>query len=101
MGLALNALDPQQIESLDVEQLLDAVLDSSQTDRVCLTCSFQAEDIIVLDFLRKRLPQIPVLFLVLGYQFAETYQLRDRIAGESNLNLLNVVTDRTVAEHDA
>jgi phosphoadenosine phosphosulfate reductase len=101
MSPTLNALDPQQIEALDVEHLLEAVLDSSQTDRTCLTCSFQAEDIIVLDFLRKRLPQVPVLFLETGYHFAETYQFRDRLAADWKLNLVNVVPERTVAEQEA
>ena len=35
---------------------------------------------IVLDLLRKRLPDIPVLFLDTGYHFAETYAYRDRMA---------------------
>ena len=101
MGLTLNALHPQQIEGLDVEQLLDAVLGDSHTERAGLTCSFQGEDIIVLDFLRKRLPQIPVLFLETGYHFAETYEFRDRLAADWNLNLVNVVPERTVAEQEA
>jgi len=101
MSLTLNTFPPQQIEALDVEQLLDAALDGSDTDRACLTCSFQAEDIIVLDFLRKRLPQIPVLFLETGYHFAETYEFRDRLAADWKLNLVNVVPERTVAEQEA
>ena len=48
--------------------------------RPAFTCSFQAEDMIVLDLLRKRVPDIPVLFLDTGYHFAETYAYRDRMA---------------------
>lgn len=101
MSLTLDTLNPQQIEALDVEQLLDSVLSGANTERACLTCSFQAEDIIVLDFLRKRLPQIAVLFLETGYHFAETYEFRDRLAAAWTLNLVNVLPERTVAEQQA
>jgi len=98
MSLTLN---PQEFEALAVEQLVDAVLDGSQPERACLTCSFQAEDIIVLDLLRKRLPRIPVLFLETGYHFAETYEFRDRLAVDWKLNLVNVLPEKTVAEQEA
>ena len=101
MSLTLDTLNPQQIEALDVEQLLDSVLSGANTERACLTCSFQAEDIIVLDFLRKRLPQIPVLFLETGYHFRETYEFRDRLAADWKLNLVNVLPEKTVAEQQA
>ncbi len=93
-------LDPQQIEALNVEQLLSGVLSSARPGKACLTCSFQAEDIIVLDFLRKRLPELPVLFLETGYHFAATYEFRDRLAAEWNLNLVNVVPEKTVAQQE-
>ena len=41
---------------------------------------FQAEDIIVLHLVRKRLPRIPAPFLETGYHFAETCEFRDRSA---------------------
>ena len=98
MSLSLNS---KQIEGLNAEELLDTVLTESQAARACLTCSFQAEDIIVLDFLRKWLPQIPVLFLETGYHFAATYEFRDRLATEWNLNLVNVLPEKTVAEQES
>jgi len=55
------------------------------------TCSFQAEDMVVLDYLRKERPDVPVLFLETGYHFPETYEYRDRIAREWNLNLINMI----------
>ena len=44
---------------------------------------------------------IPVLFLDTGYHFAETYAYRDRIAREWNLNLINLLPEKTVAEQEA
>jgi len=66
----------------------------------CLTCSFQAEDVLLLHLARELRPEIPVLFLDTGYHFAETYAYRDRIAAEWGLNLTNLIPARTVAEQE-
>lgn len=58
--------------------------------RACMTCSFQAEDVAVVDGLRRVRPDIDVLFLDTGYHFAETYEYRDRLAREWNLHLVNL-----------
>jgi len=71
------------------------------TGRPCLTCSFQAEDMVVLHMLRKLIPGIPVLFLETGYHFRETYEYRDRMAREWNLNLVNLMPELTVVEQES
>ncbi len=68
---------------------------------VCLTCSFQAEDVLLTKLALEFDPGIPVLFLETGYHFAETYEYRDRIAREWNLNLINLLPEKTVAEQEA
>ncbi len=67
----------------------------------CLTCSFQAEDMAVLDMVRVHRPDIPVLFLDTGYHFEETYAYRDRFAREWGLNLINLRADLSVADQEA
>jgi phosphoadenosine phosphosulfate reductase len=67
----------------------------------CVTCSFQAEDVVVLHLLGDRLPQVPVLFLDTGYHFPETYAYRDRIAREWNLKLINLLPRTTVSQQEA
>lgn len=69
-------------------------------ERACLTCSFQAEDMVVLDLARRARPGIAVLFLETGYHFPETYAYRDRFAREWNLNLINLMPEKTVAEQE-
>jgi phosphoadenosine phosphosulfate reductase len=66
----------------------------------CFTCSFQAEDMVVLHLVREQQPEIPVLFLDTGYHFPETYAYRDRMAAEWNLNLVNLRARQTVAEQE-
>ncbi len=67
----------------------------------CLTCSFQAEDVLLLHLTRELQPGIPVLFLDTGYHFAETYAYRDKITAEWGLNLTNLLPAKTVAEQEA
>jgi len=68
---------------------------------VCLTCSFQAEDVLLAKLAIEIDPKIPVLFLDTGYHFRETYEYRDRIAREWGLNLINLLPAKTVAEQEA
>lgn len=89
------------LESFTAEQALDAVLSANPGARACLTSSFQAEDMAVAHLLRKRIPDIPVLFLETGYHFAETYAYRDRMAKDWSLNLVNVLPQQTVPEQES
>lgn len=68
---------------------------------VCLTCSFQAEDVLLTRLAVDLDHNLPILFLETGYHFAETYVYRDRIAREWGLNLINLLPEKTVAEQEA
>src|SRR5260370_5308670 len=91
----------ENIENLRADEALDAVLGTHAGQPACLTCSFQAEGMIVLHLLRKRIPSIPVLFLETGYHFAQTYEYRDRIAKEWDLNLVDVSPQKTVKQQES
>jgi phosphoadenosine phosphosulfate reductase len=67
---------------------------------ICLTCSFQAEDMVALQLVREQLPQAPVLFLETGYHFDEVYKYRDEMTARYGLNLVNVMPEHTVAEQE-
>lgn len=73
----------------------------SQSQSACVTCSFQAEDMVVLRMVQEAIPDIPVLFLETGYHFPEVYSYRDEMAVKYNLNLVNVAPVHTVAEQEA
>jgi phosphoadenosine phosphosulfate reductase len=83
------------------EQLQKAFEDAPGTDDACLTCSFQAEDVLLLKLALRLRPELPTLFLDTGYHFAETYAYRDRIAREWNVRLINLLPRTTVAEQEA
>jgi phosphoadenosine phosphosulfate reductase len=67
----------------------------------CVTCSFQAEDMVVVYLVRQFEPEIAVLFLDTGYHFRETYEYRDRMAAEWRLNLINLKAPATVEQQEA
>jgi phosphoadenosine phosphosulfate reductase len=80
----------------------EAVASHLATDSAaCFTCSFQAEDMVVLHLLREHRPDIPVLFLETGYHFAAVYQYRDEMTARYGLNLVNVMPANTVAEQES
>ena len=93
-------LPAAELETLPVDALLDRLL-AENGGAPCITCSFQAEDMIVVDLLRKRLPKIPVLFLDTGYHFSETYAYRDRMTKAWDLNLRNLAAGQSVADQEA
>jgi phosphoadenosine phosphosulfate reductase len=68
---------------------------------VCLTCSFQAEDVLLTHLAIALDPSLPILFLDTGYHFQATYEYRNRIAREWKLNLTNLLPDETVAQQEA
>ena len=46
---------------------------------------------VVVHLVREAIGDVPVIFLDTGYHFSETYEYRDRLAHEWNLNLVNVL----------
>ncbi len=92
-----------------IENEVDAKLDNVRAalagvitgaSDVCLTCSFQAEDVLLTKLAIEFDANVPILFLDTGYHFAETYAYRDKIARDWQLNLINLLPERTVAEQE-
>jgi len=67
----------------------------------CLTCSFQAEDVLLTKLAIEIDPTLPILFLETGYHFKETLEYRDRIAAAWGLKLTNLEAAKSVAEQEA
>ena len=82
-----------------LRQTLSGVLPGQ--GRVCLTCSFQAEDVLLTKLAIELEPDLPILFLDTGYHFAETYVYRDQLARDWRLKVINLLAEKTVAEQEA
>jgi len=90
-------------ETLTPDQLVAEVIAAAgpqTTPTICLTSSFQTEDMVVLHLLRQHLPQVPVIFLETGYHFAALLEYRDRLTQDWNLNLINALPVTTLADHE-
>jgi phosphoadenosine phosphosulfate reductase len=88
-------------EALTAEALAEQIVREAAGAPICLTSSFQTEDMVALHMLRRHLPNVPVIFLETGYHFKEVIAYRDRMAAEWNLNLINALPKTTLAEHEA
>ena len=82
------------------EELIRDEMERAQ-GHICVTNSFQAEDMIVLHIVRQTLPDVPVIFLDTGYHFAEVYEYRDHMAKAWAMNLINLLPELTVPEQEA
>lgn len=97
-----SALRPELLAQLEhVRAMLRDELAPLAAGEACLTCSFQAEDVLLLHLAMELRPGIPVLFLDTGYHFRETYENRDRIAAEWKLNLTNLLPKETVPQQES
>lgn len=94
----------------EIQQSVEAKLTHARTalakaieskQRVCLTCSFQAEDVLLTKLAIELDARLPILFLDTGYHFKETYTYRDQIAEAWHLNLINLQPRISVAEQES
>ncbi len=98
----MTTLIAEEVGLSKVEEARDAIRQAlKQSSSACVTCSFQAEDMVVLRLVQEVVPNIPVLFLDTGYHFPELYAYRDEMAAKYSLNLVNVTPARTVAQQES
>ena len=86
--------DPLESANRVIEQAL------SEAKNPAITCSFQSEDVALVDLVRRHVPDVPVLFLDTGYHFAEVYAYRDQLARLLHLNVINLTPELTVAQQE-
>lgn len=96
----ITAESSGQLERQTADQFVAEILRNEREVSMCLTSSLQVEDMVVLHMLRQHMSDIPVIFLDTGYHFAQTYAYRDRMVQEWSINLVNVLPEKTVAEHE-
>lgn len=92
-------MNREYLETLAAQNLMAEILADPGVP-ACVTSSFQAEDMVVVDLARRVRPDIPVLFLETGYHFPETLAYRDAMASAWNLNVVNLAADLPVTEHE-
>lgn len=96
---ALEALQQRYVPDMvhvDIPGLLqDAALGST-----ALVSSFGAESVVLLHYVSRIIPEVPVLFLDTGKHFPETLTYRDHVTDALDLNLRIVAPDEVVLERE-
>lgn len=77
------------------EVLRWALLDSG-LERIALASAFQAEGTAVMHMAAAIRPDVPVLFLETGFQFAETLAFKQRLTELLGLEVVELIGDHTV-----
>ncbi|MGH2596865.1 MAG: phosphoadenylyl-sulfate reductase [Actinomycetota bacterium] len=93
MNIAFEEAHPREI--------LEWALERSGLERIAIASAFQAEGTIVMHLATQMRPDIPILFLETGYQFAETLAFKEQLAERLTLNVVDLVGEYTVARQAA
>ena len=93
MNIAFEEAHPREI--------LEWGLERSGLERIAIASAFQAEGTIVMHLATQMRPDIPILFLETGYQFAETLAFKEQLAERLSLNVVDLVGEYTVARQAA
>jgi phosphoadenosine phosphosulfate reductase len=90
----------RRLETADPETIIRWAVDR-YFPRLTMATAFGPEGCVILYLLSKIQPETYVFNLDTGYQFAETLQLRDRIAEKYGIEVELKRPDSTVAEYEA
>jgi phosphoadenosine phosphosulfate reductase len=75
-------------------------LEDSGLDRIAIASAFQSEGTVVMHLATQIRPEIPILFLETGFQFAETLAFKEQVTERLGLNVVDLVGERTVAQQE-
>jgi phosphoadenosine phosphosulfate reductase len=92
--VALN-LSFESAEPIDV---VEWALLKSGIERIAIASAFQTEGTAVMHMATQIKPDIPVLFLETGYQFAETLAFKQRMTERLGLHVVDLVGEHTVQQ---
>lgn len=70
-------------------------------ERIAIASAFQAEGTVVIHLATQIRPDVPVLFLETGFQFAETLAFKQRLTERLGLHVVDLIGDHTVEEQAA
>jgi len=65
---------------------------------VAMTTSFQISGLVIIDMIRKIMPDFPIVFIDTKYHFHETLEFKNKLVNDWNLNLKTVSSDLSKQE---
>src|SRR4029453_9499079 len=100
-------LAPEELRALndrfETEKPFEIVrwtLEDSGLERVAIASAFQAEGTCIMHMATSIRPDVPVLFLETGFQFAETLEFKDQLTEMLDLNVVDIVGEHTVESQE-
>jgi phosphoadenosine phosphosulfate reductase len=95
--VALNT----RFERAHPRDVLEWALDASGLRRVAIASAFQAEGTAVMHMATTIRPNVPILFLETGFQFAETLAFKQQLTERLGLNVVDLYGELTVEQQAA
>ncbi len=90
-----------RFESAPPQEIVRWALEGSGLDRIAVASAFQAEGTAVIHMATEIRPDIPILFLETGFNFAETLAFKEQLTDRLGLNVVDLVGDHTVESQAA
>jgi phosphoadenosine phosphosulfate reductase len=83
-------------EDVHPKEILSWALEGAGLQRIALASAFQADGTVVMHLATRIRPNIPIMFLETGYQFAETLAFKQQITERLGLNVMDLYGAYTV-----
>lgn len=85
-------------EDAHPREILVWALESSGLRKIAIASAFQAEGTAIMHMASEIRPDVPVLFLETGFQFAETLAFKEQLAERLGLNVIDLYGELTVEQ---
>ena len=101
-------LSDQEIANLNLgfeeaqpSDILEWALEKSGLQEIAIASAFQTEGTVVIHMATRIRPDVPILFLETGFQFAETLAFKERLTEQLGLNVRDLVGEYSVDRQEA
>ena len=101
-------LSDQEIANLNLgfeeaqpSDILAWALEKSGLQEIAIASAFQTEGTVVIHMATRIRPDVPILFLETGFQFAETLAFKERLTEQLGLNVRDLVGEYSVDRQEA
>ena len=88
-------------EDVQPSDVLTWALETSGLEEIAIASAFQTEGTVVIHMATQIRPDVPILFLETGFQFAETLAFKERLTEQLNLNVRDLVGEYSVDRQEA
>jgi phosphoadenosine phosphosulfate reductase len=88
-------------EDAQPTDILAWALEHSGLQEIAIASAFQTEGTVVIHMATRIRPDVPIMFLETGFQFAETLAFKERLTEQLNLNVRDLVGEYSVDRQEA